>query len=63
MVERIAARLVLLRPLAYQVSVALSAALLVMTMLGIVGVLQALLGELASAWWPLLLRPRRGSRS
>jgi len=49
MVERLVARLHVLRPLAFQASVALSPIVLLVATLGLAGVLQAVLAEIASA--------------
>jgi hypothetical protein len=48
-IERLAARLHVLRPLAFQASVILSPILLLVATLGLTGVLQALLAQAASA--------------
>jgi hypothetical protein len=58
MFERVVARLHLLRPLAFQLSVAVSPALLLVALLGVAGGIQAFVGGLAGAW--LTPSARRG---
>jgi hypothetical protein len=57
MVERLAARLHILRPLAFQASVVLAPLVLLVATLGVTGVVQAVLAEIASGA-PLLRRGR-----
>lgn len=61
MIERLAARLHVLRPLAFQASVAFSPAVLLLATLGLAGVVQAVLAAAFRTGWPLLRRPRRTS--